>query len=107
VIVLAWQGARVVSPTPDPLTELTDPTDATGQGELAEQRNLVRRLEASMAAEHGADTPAYWRAMSNQLETYLAQPRFAAEAGQDEPTDRAHAWLTRVASAYRALAASS
>jgi len=60
---------------------------------------MVRRLEAAMAAEHGADTPAYWRAMSDRLHEYLrrTQPR----------DDRAHGWLVRVAAAYRALAGTS
>ncbi|HEY3610327.1 MAG TPA: hypothetical protein VGL06_22700 [Pseudonocardiaceae bacterium] len=80
--------------------------------ELTEERNVVRRLEAQMAAEHGADTPAYWRAMSERLHAYLASPRFKAMTGpdgqsRDEAARRAYGWLVRVAAAYRALAATS
>jgi hypothetical protein len=83
--------------------------------ELAEERNVVRRLEAQMAAEHGADTPAYWHAMSDRLHAYLASPRFRSMNTPntpntppcDEAARRAYGWLVRVAAAYRALAATS
>jgi hypothetical protein len=65
-----------------------------------------------MAAEHGADTPAYWRAMSDRLHAYLASPRFQSMTTPnaqpcDEAARRAYGWLVRVAAAYRALAATS
>jgi hypothetical protein len=96
----------VVSSLPDP------PSDVPVPPELAEERNVVRRLEAQMAAQHGADTPAYWRAMSDRLHAYLASPRFRAMTTQntppaDEAARRAYGWLVRVAAAYRALAATS
>jgi hypothetical protein len=83
--------------------------------ELVEVRNVVRRLEAQLAIEHGADTPAYWCAMADRLHEYIACSRYAATNTQartppcatDDPARRAHAWLLRVASAYRALAATS
>ncbi|HYS38030.1 MAG TPA: hypothetical protein VEO01_20630 [Pseudonocardiaceae bacterium] len=88
------------------------PSDVPVPAELTEERNVVRRLEAQMAAEHGADTPAYWRAMSERLHAYLASPRFKSVAGPDsaqcdEAARRAYGWLVRVAAAYRALAATS
>ena len=96
----------VVSSLPDP------PSDVPVPPELTEERNVVRRLEAQMAAEHGADTPAYWRAMAERLHAYLASPRFKSVAGPDsaqcdEAARRAYGWLVRVAAAYRALAATS
>jgi hypothetical protein len=76
-----------------------EPSDVPISPELAAERNMVRRLEAAMAAEHGVDTPAYWRAMSDRLHEHLrrTQPR----------DERAHDWLVRVAAAYRALAGTS
>jgi hypothetical protein len=88
---------------PDVVSSLPDPSDVPISAELAEERNVVRRLEARMAEEHGADTPAYWRAMADQLQEYLASPRFST-GPRDEATRRAHGWLVRVAAAYRALA---
>jgi hypothetical protein len=75
-------------------------------------------LEARLAAVHGADTPAYWRAMADHLRDYLASPRFAAmnrprhsalapPVSGEDPARRAHSWLVRIAAAYRALAATS
>jgi hypothetical protein len=100
----------VVSTQPDP-----PPSDVPIPPELVEERNVVRRLEAQLAAEHGADTPAYWRAMADYLRDYLASPRFAAMHGprhaapvsSTDPARRAYSWLVRVAAAYRALAATS
>jgi hypothetical protein len=99
----------VVSTQADP-----PPSDVPVPPELAEERNTVRRLEAQLAAEHGADTPAYWRAMAEQLHQYLGSARFADVRGSSPsggPADvaarRAYNWLVRVAAAYRALAATS
>lgn len=103
----------MVSTQPDP-----PPSDVPIPPELVEERNVVRRLEAQLAAVYGADTPAYWRAMADQLHAYLASARFAAMHGPrhaagsgtvaaDDPARRAHSWLVRVAAAYRALAATS
>jgi hypothetical protein len=89
----------VVSAVPDPATE---PVPLT---EMARERDTVRRMEARLAAEHGADTPAYWRAMSETLRDYLADPKFRGVTDRGEDHVRAHGWLTRVAAAYRALAA--
>jgi hypothetical protein len=88
---------------------LPEPSDIPVSPELAEVRNAVRRLEAQVAGEHGVDTPAYWGAMSNRLQEYLAGNRFAPVAGvqRDRAAERAHQWLVRVAAAYRALAATS
>jgi hypothetical protein len=74
------------------------PADVPVSPALTEVRNLVRGLEAQLSAEHGVDNPAYWRAMSDRLQEALASNRFAH-------TERAHRWLTRVAGAYGALAA--
>jgi hypothetical protein len=84
-----------------------EPLDVPVSPELAEMRNAVRRLEAQLAGEHGVDTPAYWRAMSDRLEGYVASNRFAPVPGmrQGRAAERAHNWLVRVAAAYRALAA--
>ena len=86
------------------VTSLPDPSDVPISPELAEERNAVRRLEALMAEEHGADTPAYWRAMSDRLHEYLASSRFAGGPPRDDAARRAYFWLVRVAAAYRALA---
>jgi hypothetical protein len=86
------------------VSSLPDPSDVPISPELATERNAVRRLEAQMAAEYGADTPAYWRAMSDRLHEYLASPRFAGGPPKDEATRKAYDWLLRVTSAYRALA---
>jgi hypothetical protein len=86
------------------VSSLPDPSDVPISPEVAEERNAVRRLEALMAAEHGADTPAYWRAMSDRLHEYLASARFASAPPRDEAGRRAYFWLVRVAAAYRALA---
>lgn len=77
--------------------------------ELAAEREVVRRMEAQLAAEHGADTPEYWRAMAGRLQDYLAGPRFRLEPGEQPSDDhrRARRWLARVATGYRALAATS
>jgi hypothetical protein len=96
----------VVSRLPD------QPSDVPVPPELADERNVVRRLEAQMAAQHGADTPAYWHAMSDRLHAYLASPRFRSMNTPntqpcDEAARRAYGWLVRVAAAYRALAATS
>jgi hypothetical protein len=82
------------------------PADSVVPAELAEVRNAVRRLEAQLAARHGADTPAYWRAMSQRLDEALVTNRFAPVDGQyrDAASRRAHHWLVRVATAYRSLA---
>lgn len=88
----------MASAVPDPATE---PVVLT---EMARERDVVRSLEARLAAEHGADTPAYWRAMSDALRDYLADPRFRGVAGRSEDHAQAHRWLTRVAAGYRALA---
>jgi hypothetical protein len=82
------------------------PADVPVSPELAEVRDVVRRLEARTAGEHGVDTPAYWRAMSDRLQEHLAGNRFAPVPGlrQDRAAERAYSWLVRVASAYRALA---
>ena len=53
------------------------PSDLPASPELAEVRDLVRRLEAQQAGVHGVDTPAYWRAMSDRLQEHLATSRFA------------------------------
>lgn len=81
-------------------------SDVPVSAELAEVRNVVRKLEARMAIEHGVDTPAYWRAMSDQLALQLAANRFAPVDGRyaDRAAERAYRWLVRVASAYRSLA---
>jgi len=90
------------------VSSLPDPSDVPISSELAEERNVVRRLEAQMAAEHGADTPAYWRAMSDRLHEYLASARFSSVVSQqDDAARRAYGWLVRVAAAYRALAGTS
>lgn len=96
----AWEGASVVSP----LSETQ--SDVPVSAELTEVRNVVRKLEAQMAIEHGVDTPAYWRAMSDQLAQQLAANRFAPVDGTyaDRAAERAHRWLVRIASAYRSLA---
>jgi hypothetical protein len=88
------------------VSSLPDPSDVPISPELAEERNAVRRLEARMAEQHGADTPAYWRAMADQLHEYLASPRFST-VRRDEAGRRAYRWLVRVAAAYRALAGTS
>jgi hypothetical protein len=80
------------------------PADVPVSPELAEVRDVVRRLEARTAVEHGVDTPAYWRAMSDHLQEHLAGNRFAPAPGQDRAAERAYGWLVRVAAAYRALA---
>jgi hypothetical protein len=82
------------------------PADPPSSPELAQVRDLVRRLEAQQAGEHGVDTPAYWRAMSDRLAEHLAASRFAPRPGwyRDPAAERAYAWLVRVAAAYRALA---
>jgi hypothetical protein len=90
----------VVSPLPDQ-------SDVPISPELAVERNAVRRLEAQMAEQHGADTPAYWQAMANRLHQYLAGPRFAGGPPADDAGRRAYGWLVRVAAAYRALASTS
>lgn len=91
----------MVSTLPDPAAGFPiPPADVPVSPELTEVRNLVRRLEAQLAVEHGMDNPAYWRAMSDRLQETLAGNRF-------QPGERAHRWLARVAGAYRALAASS
>jgi hypothetical protein len=83
------------------------PLDVPVSPELAEIRNAVRRLEAQLAGEHGVDTPAYWRAMSDRLRGYVVDNRFAPVPGvpRSRAEERAHNWLVRVATAYRALAA--
>lgn len=89
------------------VSSLPDYSDVPISPELAEERNAVRRLEAAMAAEHGADTPAYWRAMADRLHQYLGSARFAGGPPKDEASRRAYGWLVRVAAAYRALASTS
>jgi hypothetical protein len=76
--------------------------------ELAEEHGVVRELEARMATEHGADTPDYWRAVSGELDEYVAGERFAPIEGETRsPAEaRARAYVVRVAAGYRALAAS-
>jgi hypothetical protein len=83
-----------------------EPMDVPVSPELAEMRNVVRRLEAQLANEHGVDTPAYWRAMSDRLQGYVINNRFAPETGtqHNRASERAHNWLVRVAAAYGALA---
>jgi hypothetical protein len=88
-----------------PLSET--PSGLPVSPELAEVRNAVRRLEIETAVEHGVDTPAYWRTMSDRLAQHLATDRFAPVNGDytDRSAERAHRWLVRIASAYHALAA--
>ena len=83
------------------------PADAVVPAELAEVRDAVRKLEAQLAARHGVDTPAYWRAMSLRLEEALSTNRYAPVEGRyrSPGAEQAHRWLVRVATAYRALAA--
>jgi hypothetical protein len=83
------------------------PADIPTSPELAEVRDMVRRLEAQQAGNHGVDTPAYWRAMSDRLQEHLATSRFAPVDGRyrDRAAERAYGWLVRCAAAYRALAA--
>jgi hypothetical protein len=96
---------------PDVVSTLPDPPadDMPVSPELVEERDVVRKLEAQMAAEHGVDTPAYWRAMSEQLNQYVADDRFRPVDGTSRTAaaTRAHGWLLRVAAGYRALAATS
>jgi hypothetical protein len=77
--------------------------------ELAEERDVVRGLEARMAAEHGVDNPAYWAAMAEKLSEYIAGDRFAPVEGvaRGSAEARAHGYLVRVAAGYRALSATS
>jgi hypothetical protein len=74
--------------------------------DLADERDLVRRLEAELAARYGVDTPAYWRAMSDRLHEYLTSPDFTQRRAEiaDVPLTRGDTWITRVAAAYQALA---
>jgi elongation factor P hydroxylase len=87
-----------------PLSETQ--SDVPVSPQLIEVRNTVRRMEAETAVEHGVDTPAYWRAMSDRLAEHLATNRFAPVHGRyaDQSAELAHRWLVRIASAYRALA---
>ncbi|HEX5400851.1 MAG TPA: hypothetical protein VFX16_00970 [Pseudonocardiaceae bacterium] len=89
---------------------LPDPhADTPSSPELAEARDVVRKMEAKQAGEHGVDTPAYWRAMSDRLQDHLIVSRFAPVDGRyaDQAAERAYGWLLRCAAAYRALAATS
>ena len=89
----------MVSTQPDPAAGFPiPPADVPVSPDLTEVRNLVRRLEAQLSIQHGVDNAEYWRAMSDRLQEALARNRF-------QPGGRAHRWLTRVAGAYSALAA--
>lgn len=107
--VSAWHCASVVSQASESFSDqFSEPlSDVPLSPELAEVRNVVRQLEADMANRYGADTPAYWRAMSDQLAQRVTTHRFAPTGGRyaDRAAERAHRWLVRVAAAYRALAA--
>jgi hypothetical protein len=83
------------------------PADPPVCAELVEVRDAVRGLEAEVAVRHCVDTPAYWRAMSERLDRYVATSRFQPVDGRlaDASADRAYRWLARVAAGYRALAA--
>lgn len=89
----------MVSTLPEPTADIPiPPADVPVSPELTEVRNLVRRLEAQLSAEHGVDNPVYWRAMSDRLREAVAE---------DTARGTAHRWLVRVASAYESLAATS
>lgn len=93
----------MVSSLPDPPAD--PPADIPVSPELTEVRNVVRRLEAQLSAEHGVDNPAYWRAMSDRLRETIASNRFAPQPGPEcDAAHDAYRWLVRVAAAYRSLA---